>query len=358
MRKSHRYTLLAGVAGMLAFGFQNCANPKFTETQLESLSSSGDPRDPGDDGSGSYISKTKSITISDISKIDVLIVVDNSGSMAPEQKNMGDRFGSFIDKIESLDWRVAVTTTDMQGSNSNKDKYDGLLLPISGLSNRYFLDSKVDNKADAQRYFSSTVQRSESGSGYEQGIAATYRSVERSLVTGDNNGAFYRSDAALAVVVVSDADETAQGGSKNLTSKSVPENLVSLVSNRWPGKPFIYNAIVVQSGDTACKAVSGNEDYGKTYEKMAALTSGVVGSVCADDYSSQLASIGSGLSKVVRSVSLDCAPVDSNGDGKVDLSVSISGVSTSAFTVSGSLVTFDNALPQGKVEFSYTCKSK
>lgn len=360
MRKSHRYTLLAGVAGMLAFGFQNCANPKFSETQLESLSSSGDPRDPGgDDESGSYTSKVKSIVISDISKIDVLIVVDNSGSMAPEQKNMGDRFGSFIDKIESLDWRVAVTTTDMHPSNANVDKADGKLLPISGLSNRYFLDSSKDSKVDAQRYFSATVQRSESGSGYEQGLAATYRSVERSLVTGDANGGFYRSDAALAVVVVSDADETGyQNRAANLTSKSVPENLVSMVSNRWPGKPFIFNAIVVQSGDTACKAVSGNEDYGKTYEKMSGLTSGVVGSVCAENYADQLASIGSGLSKVVRSVSLDCAPVDSNGDGKIDLAVSISGVATTAFTVSGSLVTFDNALPQGKVDFSYTCKQK
>jgi hypothetical protein len=358
MRKSHRYTILAGVAAMLAFGFQNCANPKFTESKVDA-SSSGDPRDPSEDGGGSYVSKSKSVVVDDISKIDVLVVVDNSGSMAPEQKNMGDRFGSFINKIDSLDWRVAVTTTDMQGGKTElKDKYDGQLLPISGLSGRYFLDSATD-KAVAQQYFSATVQRPEEGSGYEQGVAATYRSIERSLVTGDANGGFYRSDAALAIVLVSDADETGSNNKQeNLTSKSVPANLVTLVSNRWPGKPFIFNSIVVKSGDTACKAVSGNEGYGVNYEKAASLTGGLVGSVCATDYSTQLDDIGTGLGKVVRSVSLDCAPVDSDGDGKIDLGVKIQGVSTTAFTVSGSLVTFNTALPKGKVDFTYVCKSK
>lgn len=355
MRKSHRYTILAGIAAMLAFGFQNCANPKFTESKLDA-GSSGDPRDPGDEGGGSYVSKSKSVVVADVSAIDVLVVVDNSGSMAPEQKNMGDRFGSFINKINSLDWRVAVITTDMQGGKTElKDKYDGQLLPVSGLNGRYFLDSKTDQSI-AQASFSGTVQRSESGSGYEQGVAAAYRSIERSMLTGDANNGFYRSDAALAIVLVSDADETgADNKSSNLTSKSVPANLVSLVSNRWPGKPFIFNSIVVKSGDTACKGVSGNEGYGLNYEKAAALTGGIVGSVCEADYSTQLGDIGTGLGKVVRSVSLDCAPVDSDGDGKVDLTVSVQGVS---YTVSGSLVTFSQALPKGKVDFSYTCIQK
>lgn len=343
---------------MLAFGFQNCANPKFTESKLDA-GSSGDPTGPidhGDDGGGSYVSKTKSVVVSDIKAIDVLVVVDNSGSMAPEQKNMGDRFGNFISKIDSLDWRVAVITTDMQGGKVDlQDKFDGQLLPIKDLNGRYFLDSATD-KAVAQARFSATVQRSESGSGYEQGVAATYRSIERSMLTGDPNNSFYRSDAALAIVLVSDADETGKDNkSSNLTSKSVPANLVSLVSNKWPGKPFIFNSIVVKTGDTACLGVSGNENYGVNYEKAATLTGGVIGSVCAPDYATQLDDIGEGLGKVVRSVSLDCAPVDSNGDGKVDLTMSIQGV---AFTVSGSLVTFTNALPPGKIDFAYTCKEK
>ena len=114
---------------------------------------------------------------------------------------------------------------------------------------------------------------------------------------------------------------------------------------------------MVQSGDSVCKndPVNNNEDYGVTYEKLVGLTGGVVGSVCATDYSTQLGTIGAGLEKIVRSVSLDCAPVDANKDGVVDLAVTIDGVSTTAFTVSGSLVTFSSNL-KGKVAFTYTCK--
>ena len=49
------------------------------------------------------------------SKIDVLWVVDNSGSMAPRQENLARNFGSFIAEFakNSIDYRIAITTTDI-----------------------------------------------------------------------------------------------------------------------------------------------------------------------------------------------------------------------------------------------------
>src|SRR6476661_1030667 len=49
------------------------------------------------------------------SKIDVLWVVDNSGSMAPRQQNLARNFSSFIDVFtkNSINFRIAVTTTDI-----------------------------------------------------------------------------------------------------------------------------------------------------------------------------------------------------------------------------------------------------
>jgi hypothetical protein len=48
-------------------------------------------------------------------KIDILFVVDNSGSMAQEQANLATNFPQFISVIEAsgLDYRVAITTTGM-----------------------------------------------------------------------------------------------------------------------------------------------------------------------------------------------------------------------------------------------------
>jgi len=49
------------------------------------------------------------------SKIDVLWVIDDSGSMAPRQENLARNFAAFVDEFTkgSIDYRLAVTTTDI-----------------------------------------------------------------------------------------------------------------------------------------------------------------------------------------------------------------------------------------------------
>jgi len=49
------------------------------------------------------------------SKIDVLWIIDDSGSMAPRQENLARNFQSFITEFtkNSIDYRIAVTTTDI-----------------------------------------------------------------------------------------------------------------------------------------------------------------------------------------------------------------------------------------------------
>src|SRR5688500_10837964 len=51
------------------------------------------------------------------SKVDVLWVIDNSGSMAEEQENLARNFQSFIELFTrgAVDYRIAVTTTDVFG---------------------------------------------------------------------------------------------------------------------------------------------------------------------------------------------------------------------------------------------------
>ena len=48
-------------------------------------------------------------------KIDILWVVDNSGSMATSQQAVADNFRRFIDKFEEngFDFQIAVTTSDV-----------------------------------------------------------------------------------------------------------------------------------------------------------------------------------------------------------------------------------------------------
>ncbi|PRP95400.1 hypothetical protein ENSA5_39910 [Enhygromyxa salina] len=52
-------------------------------------------------------------------KVDVLLVIDNSGSMGEEQANLAANFGPFIEKLEDAgaDYRIGITTTDLGGTN-------------------------------------------------------------------------------------------------------------------------------------------------------------------------------------------------------------------------------------------------
>ncbi len=62
-----------------------------------------------------------STTVSDEVTMDILWVVDNSGSMCQEQKALRDNFNEFVDTIEdaSLDFHIAVTTTHAPGDDAN-----------------------------------------------------------------------------------------------------------------------------------------------------------------------------------------------------------------------------------------------
>lgn len=54
-------------------------------------------------------------------KVDVLLIIDNSGSMGEEQANLAANFAPFIERLElaGTDYRIAITTTDVGGPGSN-----------------------------------------------------------------------------------------------------------------------------------------------------------------------------------------------------------------------------------------------
>lgn len=304
---------------------------------------------------------SQNVAVNVNNKVDVLIVIDNSGSMDYEQTSMASRFGSFLDRLQGLDWRVGIISTDI---DSDTDLRQGRLIKYTGLTNNYYIDSSM-NYATAKSAFSQTIQRPGwEGSAWEQGIGATYLSIDRALnynqalPENKRNRDFYRDDAMLSVVVVTDAYETMWGSGNYYNS---PTNLVKLVKGKWPDKPFVFHSIIVKTGDLTClrskpAGFQGNEQEGYHYEQMSAMTGGLVGSVCATDYAAQLGSIGQATVDQVRSSNLDCAPLDTNADGKADVQIITSnGSAAPSYTVSGLKITFSTTLPAGTNQLKYTC---
>jgi len=71
-------------------------------------------------------------------QVDVLLVIDNSGSMGEEQANLAANFGPFIEKLEAAgaDYRIGVTTTDIGGKGCSAGGAAGGELHLSSCLDR------------------------------------------------------------------------------------------------------------------------------------------------------------------------------------------------------------------------------
>ncbi|MBK7842591.1 MAG: VWA domain-containing protein [Bdellovibrionales bacterium] len=285
--------------------------------------------------------------------LDVLFVVDNSGSMIEEQAEIKNRISGFISKLQGIDWQIAVTSTD-----------PGPYAPFGDGTFRAFSNGKnilTPQDANPEGLLGSNIYMGSSGSGDERGINANYRVIQKAKASSTSPQAkLIRSSAALATVLISDEDECSSGCSANVVSSS-PQGLINLVKTELaPDKRFAFHSIIWRPG-TVCStgAVEGN-----TYKQLTDLTGGILGDVCASSYANQLNEIGTAVRNLVKSVQLKCAPFDGDFDGQVDLAMYyiapnqtkvLMTMATHPYTLNDKLVTFTNQLPEGSYEFIYNC---
>ena len=353
-RKLRNQTFLLGLSLVTIVSFTNCGQPGAIDLKAADQPSSAiQGLDPARPTAKKLVPKSLAIDVNSSTnkKLDVLVVIDNSGSMATEQANMAQRFNTFIDELNGLDWQVGIVTTDV---SQDTELRDGRLIPFRGGFTGRVITSQMD-LATAKDSFAQTIQRSDpNASGDEQGIAASYRAIERSQVAGSDNSALFRADAALAIVIVTDANESPKGGVATL--RNDPAKLISLIKGIAPQKAISINSIIVKSGDKACLSVNGNESYGTVYEAASGSTGGVIGTVCAADYASQLTLIGQTAAGLVNSITLACQPVDANGDGKVDIEIRDPNMNiVSGYNLQGLQIKLSTPLSIGRTNVKYYC---
>jgi hypothetical protein len=169
---------------------------------------------------------TKEFALPSNHNLDLLFVVDNSGSMADEQAELRQvfpRFASLISSFKGLpNLHLGVITTDLgtrggpplgepgRGRCAGVGD-DGVLREVSGHPGvRFLSDLKNDTTgARAVNYegqlpdaFSALANVGTTGCGMESPLAAMQRALENPV-----NAGFLRDDAALAVVFITDEDD-------------------------------------------------------------------------------------------------------------------------------------------------------
>ncbi len=353
---------LSAMAHYALFGFQNCSN-QFSNMQFKPNS---DPQSGFGGGTqGTYIEKVDAFSVkSSIPKIDVLVVMDNSGSMNYEMLKMSQRFNAFLQQLNTTDWRVGIITTDVVNNTFNSR---GRLIPFDTNAKKYFISSN-DSITTANDLFSKTIQMSTGGSGLEQGINASYLAIKNNFDPLSVNYQFIRPDAALSILYVSDADERSDG--LNLALENTSENLIQYIKQKFPTKTFNAHSIVVKENDLTClqstltavdssnKVISAvNESFGLEYAKLSQLTGGLVGDVCQDDYTVQLSFMGQKTIDQIKEFKLSCNPQDTNNDGQIDIFITNknTGTNINQFTVSNNVVSFNEMLPIGDYEIRSSC---
>lgn len=209
--------------------------------------------------------------------LDVVWVVDNSGSMSDDLLTVSRNFESFIQVFADLetDWQISVITTDMDNP-SDSGRIQGPIITA--------------DMADPVSEFMVQVDQGSSGSASEQGFTATKAALTDPLLTGYNAG-IMRDDAALAVIVISDEDDSSTTGAASFSS--------------W------FTGLKSDEAYTTFSAIC--EDFLIScykYGEAVDTTGGIVGDIATTDYATVLENIS--MTSAGLTVSFDLAQVPSD----------------------------------------------
>jgi len=193
----------------------------------------------------------------EIPVLDVLWVVDNSGSMNQFQTNLATNIGSFITTFASsgADYRMAVITTD-----------------------RYTFSTVLDpSHPDPESELASLVITGTNGSGMEKGIAMAGDSLSNSTAAGPG-GIFFRAHAKLIVIFVSDEQDWSTPGWASY---------LSFFDNLKPHGDFIPYGVI---GDhpSGCGLSNQHATFGAGYWDLIDYYNGSWYSICAANWGVQL----------------------------------------------------------------------
>ncbi|MBC7457321.1 MAG: hypothetical protein H7235_03525 [Bdellovibrionaceae bacterium] len=159
MKSKTNIVLLLVLISLLLVGFQNCSQARFTPTAELNTSLS----------TTKYSNEVLfEVTKSQNANVDILFVIDNSGSMKEEQAKIAQVFSGFIAQVSHMNWRIAITTTDTSSADVACNK-GNLCVMESAPSTRYFIDSSTPN---VNQVFIEKIQVGTTGSGTELGLTA------------------------------------------------------------------------------------------------------------------------------------------------------------------------------------------
>ena len=188
--------------------------------------------------------------------VDLLFVVDNTGSMGDEQALLASGAPELFQQLDSayVDYQVGVATTD----NGELFGATPIVRPHLG---------------DPAGVFADNVMVGAGGAGLEQGFMFGYAALTPPLINTSNFG-FLRPGADLRVVFVSDEPDQSGG-----TAADWVADFEALKSS-----PSMVSLSTISGGSSGCSGPGGSVAPGGAYLAGAALTGGLDMLICDADW--------------------------------------------------------------------------
>jgi hypothetical protein len=214
--------------------------------------------------------------------IDIIFVIDNSGSMSPYQSELTARFNELIDILAGLraDFHLAVITTDSSSPTQSGRFLDrpwvcdesqtpdalaycadlDLQQPFLA-ANRYENPDRTFDTERLQREFACLATQGTRGSSVEKGLRALGFALSPDLLSGPNRD-FLRDDALLAIIFLTDEEDCSQ---VEIPGTSVSDDCYdgNLRASMRPVREFFDQVVALKNGDPSrvlVSAIMGDDD--------------------------------------------------------------------------------------------------
>jgi hypothetical protein len=305
--------------------------------------------------------------------LDLLWVIDNSGSMQPYQQSLSSNFSAFISEFTNIDvdFQMGVTSTDIcsgdtevpleQATCPNSNQGTGLQGSLNS-----FNGAKVIRHDDANidYLFRRLVNLGTNGSSFEHGLSASYLAIQKSLA-GANR--LSREDSFLAVVIVSDENDDGVGLSaddeqginyweQGLTRyRFEAQDLISTLTDELGHRRFSISSVVGTS-DSGSNCPNRQTEIGSEYLLASELTGGMKLNICTSDWAYDLQKLAENIQDQISSFDLSSTPIE----GSIEVKVNNSPTVNWTYDSSRNLLFFSQQhLPSAgsKIEIKYLTKT-
>lgn len=232
------------------------------------------------------------VTQSPEQNIDILFVIDTSCSMNEEQEALDANMPSFMQFFldSGLDYHLGVVSTNMDPRNNEAG-----LLTTAEDGTRFITP---ETRSPFETFTELAVLGTDSHSS-EQGRRAAWTAIE--LFGQTDNAGFYRDDATLSVVVISDEDD--QSGPEPIGV----DGFITWLDELKGGDPGRSSFSAIVADTSRCSSNGGA--VGDEYIDVVMATGGVLWSICTDRWDLALEQLGMEAAGIREELFLSQVPV-------------------------------------------------